>query len=85
MLCSSMSCHMLPTLVFKTGEVLHVLSYDVALNQWITSCHKNHMTTRVITLWRERITSLTKSASTMRYQNEKMFILKAIKSHFKRS
>ena len=26
------------------------LSYDVAVIQWLTSCHKNHMTTRYITL-----------------------------------
>ena len=26
------------------------LSYDVAVNQWLTSCHKNRMTTRYITL-----------------------------------
>ena len=30
-----------------------ILSYDVAVFQWITSCHKNRMTTRVITLLRE--------------------------------
>ena len=30
-----------------------LLSYDVAVFQWITSCHKNRMTTRVITLLRE--------------------------------
>ena len=34
------------------------LSYDVAVIQWITSCHKNRMTTRVITLWRVDVTSL---------------------------
>ena len=41
------------------------LSYDVAVFQWITSCHKNRMTTRVITLLREYITSLTTSVTTM--------------------
>ena len=30
------------------------LSYDVAIIQWITSYHKNHMTTRVVTLLRLR-------------------------------
>ena len=30
------------------------LSYDVAVIQWIASCHKNHMTTRAITLARRR-------------------------------
>ena len=50
------------------------LSYDVAVIQWITSCHKNHMTTRVITFWRVHATSLTMSVSTMCL----MFNLKAI-------
>ena len=59
------------------------LSYDVAVILWITSCHKNHMNTRVITLWRVDVTSLTTSMSTMRFRIEIMFILKAIKSHFK--
>ena len=49
----------------------------------ITSCHKNPMTTRVITLWRERVTSLTTSVSTMRFLSEIIFILKAIKCHLK--
>ena len=57
--------------------------YD--LIQWITSCHKNRMTTRVITLWRVYLTSLTTSVSTLRFLTEIMFILKAIKSHFKGS
>ena len=59
------------------------LSYDVAVIQWITSYHKNHITTRVITLWRKRVTSLTTSMSTMRFLIEIIFILKAIKYHFK--
>ena len=42
-----------------------ILSYDVAVFQWITSCHKNRMTTRVITLLREYVTSLTTSVTTM--------------------
>ena len=41
------------------------LSYDAAVLQWITSCHKNHMTTRVITLLREYVTSLMTSVTTM--------------------
>ena len=61
-----------------------VLSYDVAVIQWITSCHKNRMATRVI-LWRERVTSLTTFMSAMRFLIEIMFILKAIKYHFKGS
>ena len=32
------------------------LSYNVAVFQWITSCHKNRMNTRVITLLREYVT-----------------------------
>ena len=44
-----------------------VLSHNVAVIQWITSCHKNRMTTRVITLWRERVTLLTTSMSTLRF------------------
>ena len=40
------------------------LSYDVAVIQWITSCHKNHMNTPVITYWSVDITSLTTSKST---------------------
>ena len=61
------------------------LSYDVAVIQWITPCHKNRMTTRVITLWRECVTSLTTSMSTMRFHIELMFILQAIKSPFQGS
>ena len=59
------------------------LSYDVAVIQWITSCHKNRMTTCVITLWRVYVTSLTTSVSAMRFLFEIMLILKAIKSHCK--
>ena len=54
-----------------------LLSYDVAVIQWITSCHENRMTTRVITLWRVHVTSLTTSVSTI------LFILKVIKSRLK--
>ena len=50
--------------------------YDVAVIQWITSCHKNCMNTSVITLWRIDVTSLT-----MRFLAEIMLILWAIKSH----
>ena len=38
-------------------------SHYVAVIQRITSCHKNRMTTRVITLWRVDVTSLTTAAS----------------------
>ena len=58
------------------------LSSDVAANQWITLYHKNHMTTCVISLWREEVTSLTTSLSTMCFLVN-MFNLKAIKSNFK--
>ena len=58
------------------------LSYDIAVIQWITSCHKNRMTTYVKTLWRVDVTSLTTSVSTMRFLIEIMLILKTIKSHF---
>ena len=47
------------------SEVNFFLFYDVAVFQWITSCHKNRMTTRVITLLREYVTSLTTSVTTM--------------------
>ena len=60
-----------------------LLSYDVAVIQWITSCHKNRMTTRVITLWRVDVTSLITSVSAMRFLAEIMLILWAILSHFK--
>ena len=48
-----------------TGMVTK-LSYDVAVIQWITSSHKNYMTTRVITLWRVSVTSLTMSVSILK-------------------
>ena len=52
------------------------LLYDVV--QWITSRNKNRMATRVITLWRVHVTSLTMSVSTVRLLFERLFILKAI-------
>ena len=58
---------------------VHKILYDVAVIQWITSCHKNRMTTRVITLWRVFVTSFATSVSTMRFLIEIMFILKVIK------
>ena len=51
--------------VFYTQVTYSLLSYDVAVFQWITSCHKNRMTTRVITLLREYVTSLTTSVTTI--------------------
>ena len=69
--------------------ILHIsnsfLSYDVAVIQWITSCRKNRMTTRVIILWRVDITSSTTSVSAMRILAEIMLIFWAIKSNFKGS
>ena len=61
------------------------LSYDVAVIQWIMSCHKNRMTTRVITLWRVDVKSLTTSVSTMHFLIKILSILKAIKYTFKGS
>ena len=66
-------------------DTYNALSYDVAVDQWITSCHKNRMTTRVITFWRVHATSLTTSVSTMHFLIEILLILNAIKSHFKSS
>ena len=43
---------------FMIVLILYInLSYDVVVNQWITSFHKNRMTIRYITLWREKGTS----------------------------
>ena len=66
-------------------KINYDLSYDVAVIQWITLCHNKHMTTRVITLWRVHVTSLTTFVSTMRFLLEIIITLKAIKSHLKRS
>ena len=61
----------------------NILSYDFAVIEWITSCKKTRMTTRVITLWRVYVTPLTTSVSAVRFLAEIMFILKAIKSLLK--
>ena len=52
-----------------------------------TSCHKNRMTTHVITLWLIDVTSLTKSVVCVNnaFLLGIKFILEAIKSHFKDS
>ena len=50
------------------------LSYNVAVIQWKTSCHKNRITTRVITLWRVLVTLLSMSVSTMCFLIDIMFI-----------
>ena len=57
----------------------------MAVIQWVTSCHKNLMITREITLWRVGVTSLTTSVTTMRCYIEMLSILKTIKSQFKGS
>ena len=67
----------------KVFKAINILPYDVAVIQWITSCHKNRMTTRVITLWRVDVTSLTTSISIVRFLLEILSILKAIKSILK--
>ena len=54
-----------------------LLSYDVAVIQWISSCHKNRMTTRVIALWRVHVTSPTTAMSTVRFLVEIMLTLRA--------
>ena len=59
--------------------------YDIAVVTWITSCHKNRMAIRIITLWRVHVTSVATSASTVRFLIDIMFIFKAIISHFKGS
>ena len=70
---------------FLQAKYYFYLLYDVAVIQWITSCHKNRMTTRVITLWRVRFMSLTPSVSTVRFHMELLFILKTIKFRCKGS
>ena len=68
------------------NSVLYMcLSYDIAVIQWITSCHKNHMITHVKTRWCIQVTSLTTSMSAVHFLNEVIFILKVIKCHFKGS
>ena len=49
----------------------------------MTSCHKNRMATRVITLWSVHVTSLTTPVSTMHFLIKIKLILKAIKSNLK--
>ena len=72
--------------IYQFMTVVYVdLSDGVAIIHWITSCHKDRKATRVITLWRVLVTSLTTSVSTMRFLLEIMFSLKAIEFHFKGS
>ena len=54
--------------ILYLGNVLQRrLLYDVAVIQWIASCHKNRMTTCVITLWRVYLTSFTTFVLTMSF------------------
>ena len=46
------------------------LSYDVAEIQWMILCHKNHMSTCVITLWLIHETSLTTYVSTIHFYGD---------------
>ena len=57
---------------------ISVLAYHVPVIQWIMLCQKNHMTTHVIIIWHEHVTSLC-------FLIEKMFIVQAIKSYSKGS
>ena len=59
------------------------LSYDVTVFQWITSCNKSVMTTRVLTLLREYVTSVTTSVTTMLIFVGNMSTLKAINSYLR--
>ena len=65
--------------------VENILSNDVAVIHWITLCHKNRMTTRVITLWQVSVMSFTASVSIMSFLIEIMFILKATSLAFKKA
>ena len=63
----------------------HILSFDVAVIQCITLCHKNHMITHVLAFWHIYAMSFTITMSAMCYFTEIIFILKAVKSCFKGS
>ena len=54
-----------------------------AVNQWITSCHKKHMTICLIIIWGVDVTSLRTTVSAMLFHIKIIFILKVLKSHFK--
>ena len=60
-----------------------LVSYDVAVFQWITSCSISIMNTRVLTLLRKYVKSLTTSVTIIKIFIENMPVLKAIKSLFK--
>ena len=48
----------------------HILSFDVAIIQCITLCHKNHMTTHVLAFWHIYAMSFTITMSAMCYFTE---------------
>ena len=66
--------------IVRTKSYIKRLSNEVTVFKWITSCHKNRKTTRVMTLCHVHVTSLITSVSAMRFLNEIMFILKTVKS-----
>ena len=66
-------------LVFTEKKVnILYLSYDVVVIRWRTSCYKNRMTTRVITLWRVDVASLTTYVSTTRFLAEILLFLRLL-------
>ena len=69
----------------NTTNFTFILSHNLAVIQWITSCRKNHMTRRVITFWRVYVTSLTTSVSAMHFLLEILSISQAIKSNNKQN
>ena len=52
-----------------TVNLKNILSYDVAVFQWITSCHKNSMTTRVITRIRTVIDNVRVNNASFSWNN----------------
>ena len=66
----------------RTSWEFHLSYYDLTVIQWIMLCHKNRVTTRVITVWCLHVTSLTTSVS-MRFLTEILLTSKAIKFHLK--
>ena len=61
------------------------LSYDVAVIQWITSCHKNRMTTRYIALGYWRAQRHDAVRDNVMFSFEIISSFKAIKPHLKQS
>ena len=60
------------------------LSYDVAIIRWITSCHKNRMSTGAITLAHTR-NVIDNVHVNNEFSSRNSVRLRAIKFHFKRS